>query len=214
MKNLLEIMLNGAYDNFKRIFFASDRVTDIEMRNAILNGEVKPEEKVNEDACIGCGGCANVCPTGAISMKTLQSSVRLSNDWVKTEVPEIDPVKCVVCYWCHDFCPIYSLYGEAGTIHPNNVGDNEINSDELISKPVKISSDKMAFIAQYISDKSVLSKKNIVIGDKKSEDSSKEDSSKEDFSKEDICNDESINDENKNIDFQDASQVKEELNES
>ena len=61
MKNLLEIMLNGAYDNFKRIFFASDRVTDIEMRNAILNGEVKPEEKVNEDACIGCGGCDWMC---------------------------------------------------------------------------------------------------------------------------------------------------------
>ena len=33
-------MLNGAFDNIKRILFASDRVTDMEMRNAILNGEV------------------------------------------------------------------------------------------------------------------------------------------------------------------------------
>lgn len=163
MKNLLGIMLNGAYDNFKRIFFASDRVTDMEMRNAILNGEVKPEDTVNEKSCIGCAGCANVCPTGAITMKTLQQPVTLSNGWVKTEVPEIDAVKCVVCYWCHDFCPIYALYEEAGSIHPGNVGDNDINPDDLMTKPIKISEDKMAFIAQYISDKSVLSRKNIVV---------------------------------------------------
>lgn len=163
MKNLLEIMLNGAYDNLKRILFASDRVTDIEMRNAILNGEVKPEEKVNEHSCIGCGGCANVCPTGAITMKTLQHSVKLSNGWEKTEVPELDPLKCVVCYWCHDFCPVYALYEEAGSIHPNNVGDSDIDPDNLMTQPIKISEDKMAFIAQYISDKSVLSQKNIVV---------------------------------------------------
>ena len=163
MKNLLEIMLNGAYDNLKRILFASDRVTDIEMRNAILNGEVKPEEKVNEHSCIGCGGCANVCPTGAITMKTLQHSVKLSNGWEKTEVPELDPLKCVVCYWCHDFCPVYALYEETGSIHPNNVGDSDIDPNNLMTQPIKISEDKMAFIAQYISDKSVLSQKNIVV---------------------------------------------------
>lgn len=163
MKNLLEIMLNGAYDNLKRILFASDRVTDIEMRNAILNGEVKPEEKVNEHSCIGCGGCANVCPTGAITMKTLQHSVKLSNGWEKTEVPELDPLKCVVCYWCHDFCPVYALYEEAGSIHPNNVGDSDVDPNNLMTQPIKISEDKMAFIAQYISDKSVLSQKNIVV---------------------------------------------------
>ncbi|MCQ2738040.1 MAG: 4Fe-4S binding protein [archaeon] len=165
MKNLLEIMLKGAYDNFKRIFFASDRVTDIEMRNAILNGEVKPEEKVNEESCIGCGGCANVCPTGAITMKPLQEPITLANGWVKDEIPELDPLKCVVCYWCHDFCPIYALYEETGAIHPNNVGDSDVNPNDLINKPIKISQDKMAFIAQYISDKSVLSRKNIVVED-------------------------------------------------
>ncbi len=171
MKNLLEIMLNGAYDNFKRIFFASDRVTDIEMRNAILNGEIKPENKVNEHACIGCGGCSNVCPTGAIAMKSLQYPVKLSNGWEKTEVPELNPQKCVVCYWCHDFCPIYALYEESGSIHPNNVGDKDIDPNNLLSQPIKISEDKMAFIAQYISDKSVLSRKNIIVDDKNLEDS-------------------------------------------
>ena len=34
MKDVLKIMLNGAYTNFKRILFAADRVTDMELRNA------------------------------------------------------------------------------------------------------------------------------------------------------------------------------------
>lgn len=162
MKNLLKIMLNGAYDNFKRIFFASDRVTDMDMRNAILTGQVKPEEKVDSGSCIGCGGCANVCPTNAIVMKPLQSIEEITDGWVKKEVPELDPEKCVVCYWCHDFCPIYSLYGETGTIHPNAVGDIDVDVKELMNEPIKISDDKITFISQYLTDKTVLDKKHII----------------------------------------------------
>ncbi len=57
MKNLIRIILEGAYTNFKRIVFASDRVTDMEMRSRILEGRVQPTDKVAEVACIGCGGC-------------------------------------------------------------------------------------------------------------------------------------------------------------
>ena len=74
MKNLLKIFLEGIYGNFKKILFASDRVTDMELRNKIVSGEVKPTDKVSR-TCIGCGGSANVCPTNAITMKPLQNPV-------------------------------------------------------------------------------------------------------------------------------------------
>ena len=156
MKNLLKIALNGAFTNFKRIFFAADRVTDMEIRRQVSTGDVVQEETLDVDACIGCGGCANVCPTNAIEMKTLSKPVNLTDDWIKTEIPEINSLKCVVCYYCHDFCPIYSLYGEKGTIHPSCVGDQEVDVSEFIEQPFKISDDKLKFISQYLSDKTVL----------------------------------------------------------
>lgn len=156
MSSILRIALEGAFTNFKRIFFAADRVTDMDMRNQIATLSVEVDDRVDEKACIGCAGCSNVCPTGAIEMKKLKQPVKLTDDWVKSEVPEINLEKCVVCYYCHDFCPVYSLYGEKGTIHPSNVGDQEVDITEALNQPFKISDDKLKFIAQYLSDKTVL----------------------------------------------------------
>ena len=156
MKSMLKVALEGAFTNFKRIFFAADRVTDMEMRNQIATLSVEVDDRVDESACIGCAGCSNVCPTHAIEMKNLASPVRITDDWVKTQVPEINLEKCVVCYYCHDFCPIYSLYGEKGTIHPSCVGDQEVDVNELITQPFKISDDKLKVISAYLSDKTVI----------------------------------------------------------
>ena len=156
MSSILRIALEGAFTNFKRIFFAADRVTDMDMRNQIATLSVKVDDRVDEKACIGCAGCANVCPTGAVEMKKLASPVKITDDWVKTEVPEINLEKCVVCYYCHDFCPVFSLYGEKGTIHPSNVGDQEVDIASAIEQPFKISDDKLKYIAQSLSDKTVL----------------------------------------------------------
>ena len=156
MSSILRIALEGAFTNFKRIFFAVDRVTDMELRKQISTLSVEVDDRVDEKACIGCAGCANVCPTGAVEMKKLANPVKLTDNWTKSEVPEINLEKCVVCYYCHDFCPVFSLYGEKGTIHPSNVGDIEVDIASALEQPFKISDDKLKFIAQYLSDKTVL----------------------------------------------------------
>lgn len=159
MKNLVRIVLEGTYSNIKRIIFAADRVTDMELRNRILEGRVEPTDKVAEISCIGCAGCKNVCPTGAISMVKLDEPVELMEGLVKEEKPVLDSLKCVNCYHCHDFCPLYALFGEAGTIHPNDVGEARSNIKELLEKPIKISDDKIAFISQYLSDNAIIKKR-------------------------------------------------------
>lgn len=156
MINLIKTALNGVFVNFKRIFFASNRVTDMEMRKAILSGTVEVEKTVDESACIGCSGCANVCPTQAIEMKSLTRPVKIAEGWIKKEVPEINKEKCVVCYYCHDFCPLYALYGLKGAVHPNSVGDFEVDVSDKINDPIKISEDKLKYISQYLSDKTIL----------------------------------------------------------
>jgi len=159
MKNLIRIILEGAYGNFKKIFFASERVTDKEMSGDILGGKVKPTDKVAMDACFGCGGCSNVCPTKAITMKDLDQKVTLMEGWDKTQIPEINSQKCVFCYYCHDFCPAYALFGEKATIHPQDVGKVQLDLKELMAQPVKISEDKIAFISQFLSDKTIINEK-------------------------------------------------------
>ena len=156
MRNLIRIALEGAFTNFKRIFFAADRVTDMELRRQISTLSVEVDDRVDEKACIGCSGCANVCPTGAIEMKPLANPVTLTENWTKDKVPEINLEKCVVCYYCHDFCPIFSLYGQKGTVHPSCVGDQEVEISEFLDKPFKISDAKLKVIAQYLSDNTVL----------------------------------------------------------
>lgn len=156
MINMLKIALEGAFTNFKRIFFAADRVTDMELREQISTLSVENEPRVDESACIGCAGCSNVCPTDAIEMKKLAHPVKITENWIKTEVPEMDLLKCVVCYYCHDFCPLYSLYGVKGAVHPNNVGNQIVDVSKYINQPVKISEDKLKVISKYLSDKTIL----------------------------------------------------------
>ncbi|MDI9618553.1 4Fe-4S dicluster domain-containing protein [Methanothermobacter sp.] len=156
MKNILRIMLEGSYTNLKRILFAADRVTDMELRKRILEGTVEPEPKVAEVSCIGCAGCSNACPTGAIEMKDLDEPVEIIEGLIKRQIPVLNSEKCVHCYYCHDFCPLYALFGEPGTIHPNDVGEVEFDAGAVLQKPVKISEDKLKFISQFLADKSVI----------------------------------------------------------
>jgi NADH:ubiquinone oxidoreductase subunit F (NADH-binding)/NAD-dependent dihydropyrimidine dehydrogenase PreA subunit len=54
---------------------------------------------INADTCTGCGACAKVCPTEAISGE-------------KKEPHEIDPELCIRCKLCLSRCPEEAIYAE------------------------------------------------------------------------------------------------------
>ncbi|MHC1599175.1 MAG: 4Fe-4S binding protein [Candidatus Methanofastidiosia archaeon] len=136
MRNMFIFMLKGAYDNLGRIIFAKDRKTSIQMRNKILAGQVTYPKTVNENACIGCGACANICPVDAIDMELLKKPVKITKSYVKEKHPVFNPLKCMYCFQCHDNCPIFAFYGMPAAIHPRHVGDFDINLTELLQQPI------------------------------------------------------------------------------
>jgi energy-converting hydrogenase B subunit L len=85
--------------------------------------------------------------------------VEIAEGIVKTAIPEINELECVHCYHCHDFCPIYALFGVAATIHPNDVGNKcskDVNS--MLLDPSEIPDAKIKYIAQYLTDDSIIQK--------------------------------------------------------
>lgn len=148
LKNFAKIFLTGIYENLERIIFGSGRYTSLEMRNAILTGTVKIPKTVIEELCIGCEGCANVCPTKAIEMIPIEP-VKITDNYVKDKIPKINPEKCVYCLYCHDFCPVFSVFNEISPIHPRDVGEEyiEIDISKLLQKKLRFLRSKLIRLA-------------------------------------------------------------------
>jgi energy-converting hydrogenase B subunit L len=122
MRGLISIAIRGSWKNIKRILFHSERVTSMEMRHRILTGQVKPPKTINDDMCIGCGACARICPTEAITMEDIEP-IQLTEKMTKKQRPILDLVKCCFCFRCHDTCPLFRRYNRPSAIHPRGVGD-------------------------------------------------------------------------------------------
>lgn len=153
-----KVFVNGIYVNLKRLIFGSDCVTDLQLRQDALNGNIQPSPKVAQLECIGCGGCANVCPTRAITMKPIEP-VEIAEGIIKNAIPEIDEISCVHCYHCHDFCPVFGLFGVAATIHPNDVGTKcQKDVTSMLVDPAEVSDQQIRMIAQYLTDDSIIQK--------------------------------------------------------
>lgn len=143
MKNLFIIFLKGIYTNTLRILFAADRVTSKDIKESILQGKVKYPEVLNDESCIGCGGCANICPVDAIEMEPLKKPTEIVKGYTKSERPKYDPLKCIYCFWCHDYCPIYAFYGKPGAIHPREVGEFKADPSKLLEEPIVLKEKKI-----------------------------------------------------------------------
>lgn len=142
MKRMIVFMFKGAYNNLGRILFANERKTSIPMRNKIATGQITYPKVVNENACIGCSACANICPVDAIHMEDLEEPVEITKDYVKEKHPVFDPMKCMYCFQCHDSCPIFAFYGKPAAIHPRHVGEFDVNLTELLQQPIVMKDDK------------------------------------------------------------------------
>ena len=74
---------------------------------------------VDKSACVGCNGCASVCPTQCIELKADEEGF---------SYPVVDVVKCIDCGLCERVCPVLVQEGERVPLHTyaavNN--DNEV----------------------------------------------------------------------------------------
>ena len=115
---------------------------------------------VNQEECIGCGICVNICPVGAISVKGGKA--------------EIDMEKCIRCGKCHDACPYDAVRHDSERI-PLEVGEN-IKETMKLMKNFGNSKEKRAFLERMVkhfkkervvAEKTLEELKNIVVDDEK-----------------------------------------------
>ena len=88
--------------------------------------------KLNNELCIGCGLCSQICPAGALSLKLFEYE---QTKQIRRH-PEVDYKRCIFCGFCVDICPSKAL--ELTGIHDAAfyVGDElYYEVDRLITGP-------------------------------------------------------------------------------
>ncbi|MDR0466125.1 MAG: 4Fe-4S binding protein [Deltaproteobacteria bacterium] len=58
---------------------------------SFIDGSVEVVPAVNNDLCIGCGECIDICPGEALIMEGA--------------LPRVNRDKCIKCYCCQELCP-------------------------------------------------------------------------------------------------------------
>ncbi len=127
--NFVKLTVGGCYRNAVRIAFGADRLTNTTFRDTILAGTVPPIETVNYETCISCGMCARQCPVDAIEMVPMRADDPRNRHDKEKNFPELNHVKCVYCFQCHDVCPVFTKMKKESAIHPRGIRPQEYTVD-------------------------------------------------------------------------------------
>ena len=137
MRSYFKMLKHIAYGvhNIPKIIFGTGRLVDEDMKKRITSGELAEPLTVDEDLCMGCGVCANICPTKAITMRETGEKIELTQGRYKEKVPVIEHIKCVYCFQCHDTCPVFTVHKKPAAIHPRGIKVTGIKAQELFKQP-------------------------------------------------------------------------------
>jgi len=92
-------------DSVAQASAAASRVCDILASEYV---EVEPIiAEVNEELCIGCGACEEVCPFGAIELR--EEEKELEEIVLRTRKSYVNPVLCKGCGACIAECPVGAM---------------------------------------------------------------------------------------------------------
>ena len=77
------------------LFRGDNRSLMGKLTGAVIKAAMQPRPKAEENSCIGCRQCANVCPARAIAMVDGK--------------PKVDYSVCIRCFCCQEFCPVGAM---------------------------------------------------------------------------------------------------------
>ncbi|MCL2115605.1 MAG: 4Fe-4S binding protein [Methanobrevibacter sp.] len=99
-------------------------------------GQEKRELKYNNDNCVGCGICSDVCPTSSLTLDCLLPE---DNEISKTDYISMDESKCVLCGLCSFACPFNAIDFKIDNINGSNLSEypkwshgTNVNPDDCI----------------------------------------------------------------------------------